>query len=481
MKELRVDIGGSNRGFQMATEDTKRIARDLQRSLDTYTPETFKNASVLKEKFGSIMDEAAPKVGGFMNGIKSGLSSIRQQLGGGLATAGAAVVGAEAIRRTIEFGSQVNDLSERLGISTDAVQKWGYALSMTGSDMSALTPFFSKLAQARDKVFSGKEGADEMAANFRRLGVSIDDLKNKRLEDIGMKIADSVKGQDVQQIIGTLKEVGGKGATEFVAAFKEGMAGLGDEAANAGAIMSKEAIERMDAIGDKATQLGLTIKAGMAYILTPIIDTILSIVSGIQRAAAFAGGFSAGGLNGGLQALKDFDKNKEIEDAKAKERGKNRASAYKADGKDEMGGSEKSQEKSKKEAFSKARELAEAQNSYREAVENSVIKSEKLKMLKEDELALEHALIQARQNGDKKSEYEIATKLLGKRKESKDTEKDMLVKKETGHVDSLSSMGLISSAGAMTNPVLDVNRKQLTQLQHKMSLWLLVFTHLVAH
>lgn len=463
MKELRVDIGGSTRGFQIATEETKRMARDLQKAMDSYTPQTFKNAQAVRDRYGTRFEGEKEAATGIMSRLKGSLGGIREHLGGELATVGAGIIGVEAIRQTIEFGGQVNDLSEKLGISTDAVQRWNYALKMTGSSMEALTPFFSKLAQNRDKALGGGSGADEVIANFKKLGVTIGDLKNKRLEDIGTQIADSVKGQDLQQVIGTLKEIGGKGAVEMVAAFKEGITDLGNEAAAAGAIMSEEAIKKMDEMGDKMSQLGLTLKAGMAYILSPIVDGLMSIIHAIERVSAFAGGFSSGGMKGGIQAVRAYDEEQKANEEKSKNRGKNRAEAYKADGADEA--------KAHKAAEKAAKEKAEAQKEYRRALEESVPYAQKLKMIEEDENAIRLAILRAKAAKDETSELKLKAELLKKQNEYRDTaealaksDKEGLAKKQSGHIDSLSGMGLIQSSGALSNPMLDVNRKQLEKL-----------------
>lgn len=131
----------------------------------------------------------------------------------------------QAIEKTVEYADKVGDLSHRLGISTDAVQAWDYALQMNGSSIDAAAGFFEKLSIARGKALAGN---GESIKAFKDLGVSVDDLKNKRVEDIARQIAGVFEEGDPQKLIGSLREVGGKGAGEMVAAFRDGLGELVD-------------------------------------------------------------------------------------------------------------------------------------------------------------------------------------------------------------------------------------------------------------
>src|SRR5207248_7000291 len=68
-------------------------------------------------------------------------------------------------------------LALRLGISTDAVQQLDFALKQNGSSIEAATKFFEKLAISRDKALGGGEGAAAKIEDFRKLGISLEQLK----------------------------------------------------------------------------------------------------------------------------------------------------------------------------------------------------------------------------------------------------------------------------------------------------------------
>ncbi len=452
MKELRIDINGSTRGFQIATDQTKKMARDMTRSIEGYTPDTFKNAAALRQRYGNLIDSKdVAHAHGAMNTLKHGVRELRAEMGSSIATMAAGVISEEAVRQTIEYGAKIKDTSTALGISTDAVQKWGYALKQAGGDESALTTFFAQLAQNRAYAL---EGQSRYIDSFRQLGVSIDDLKNKRLEDIGMKISEGFKTGYVQKLLAPMKEVGGRGATAMVAAFKYGMDDLTAEAARVGAVIDGVTVDKMKATSDKITMIGYQLRAGFAPIVGFFADIFSHIYDGIARVSAFLGGFSVGGFKGAAAAVQQFDRDKLA--AEKKDRPHQSAAEGAA------------------EAEAATNKLESAQKAYRRELENSVNTQTRLLMLLQDQGELQKALAKAEKDGDKVAALQLKTELLQKQREIKSARKDVaddynktkpaLAKKQIEHIDSLSSMGLISSAGALTNPMIDISRQQLTQL-----------------
>jgi hypothetical protein len=191
----------------------------------------------------------------------------------------------EGVRKILEYTGHINDLSDELGMSTDAIQQWDYALRLAGSDIDKAAGFFEHLAASRDKALGGD--ADALDA-FSKLGISPSDLRNKRLEDIGAQIGNTIKTGDAQKLIGALKEVGGKGATSMMAAFK---AGIQEALKDAPLIKEKDIID-LDALGDKFTSLGKTLLATFAPLLATIARVIGSDIDRriltLREAASFA-------------------------------------------------------------------------------------------------------------------------------------------------------------------------------------------------
>jgi hypothetical protein len=199
---------------------------------------------------------------------------------------------AQVIRKTMEFAGEVNDLSNRLDVSTDAIQKWKYAAGQAGATIDHVAGFFEQLAVSREKALGGDESAMDA---FRKLGVSRGDLQSLRLEDLGKQIGNTIKSGDAQKLVASLKEVGGKGATALIATFKAGI----DEAFADAPVIKPEYIIELDAIGDRLGTLRdefiATIGPAIAELFRATDNGLSYIIATIKAFASYQGTIAGGG------------------------------------------------------------------------------------------------------------------------------------------------------------------------------------------
>lgn len=198
-----------------------------------------------------------------------------------------------AYEQTVEYADKVMDLSHRLGISTDAIQVWDFALKKNGGTIESAAAFFEKLAASRDKALQGGTEGAAMSDHFKELGVSIDDLKNKRIEDIAEQIGEVFKAGDPQKLIGSLKEIGGKGAGDVVATLRDGIAEAREEAERLGIVISKDVLSELKEAGERASIMGEQLRAGLAPAFAWMIEQVQhfrhafnGVFSGLYQAAA---------------------------------------------------------------------------------------------------------------------------------------------------------------------------------------------------
>lgn len=236
---------------------------------------------------------------GFMRTAKQAegaVKSLSNQFNGNLkgAIAGAFGVGALLYyeKKVIEFASHINDLSDRIGVSTDALQEWSYAAKQNGADIDDVVGFFEKLGQARQKALGNNQ---ESIASFKKLGITLDDLKKKRLEDIGIGIGKKVMGGDAQNLGASLRDVGGRGATKLITTFKGDVEALSKAARDAGAVIKNDTIQRLDDLGDAMDNFAATLRGPMATALLFVVDTMNMLVTGVKAVAQFLGVLSTGG------------------------------------------------------------------------------------------------------------------------------------------------------------------------------------------
>lgn len=242
------------------------------------------NASGLNRAATAVKNDVR-QLGGM---VKSAFGSVAGQVAAGLSIDRMIQAGGQIL----ELGGKVQDLSNKLGISTDAVQQWDYALKQNGSSIEAAVPFFQRLSQARQEAL---EGSDKAIADFQRLGVSMDMLKSKRPDEIAKVIAKGFEDGDPQQLIAPLVNVGGRGAMAMAAAFRDGLADALGEAP----IVPPKDIEALDRAADEWGKL----KADATATFAPLLAGIFEFVNGAVNIVEIFLGKFVGQLQGAFEAI----------------------------------------------------------------------------------------------------------------------------------------------------------------------------------
>lgn len=231
--------------------------------------------------------------------------SLGDELKSKLAHLGTLAFAEETIRRTVEWGDQIYNLSRRLGIGVEAVQAWDYALKLNGSSIQNAATFFERMASNRQKAL---EGSEPQIAAFRRLGVTLEDLRTKRLEDIGLQISKAFEMGDPQKLIADLRVIGGRGAGELAAAFQAGLGDLIEGARAAGVIASEEVINGLKEAKDDWTTIWSEFTVGIAPAVAFITKTFHDLWHDLNVIASGGVGFLTGLFTPGdsaIQAAKD--------------------------------------------------------------------------------------------------------------------------------------------------------------------------------
>ena len=296
---LVATIGGNINPLRQSFDEAKKLAQltgaDMRRSMSTDPAEMNRMWQGLlgrKDIAGSFMSPGAlgewrTKIEALKSGphketgksigeqIKGGISGALSGAAGHLAAIASVGVIEEGIRGAIDYGGHVQDLALRMNISTDAVQEWDHALKLNGSSIDAAVISFQKLGINMRKALGGDS---EMVDNFKQIGISVDDLRNKKPEDVMLQIANAFESGtgDHDGMMSGFVGVAGKGAGDMVAAFRDGIADIVKNYRDAQRGMRKETIDALDEIGDKQTEFAEKMRdrvyGPMAIGLSKILD-----------------------------------------------------------------------------------------------------------------------------------------------------------------------------------------------------------------
>ena len=227
------------------------------------------------------LDGSAFRAG--LDKAKAGVASLRSSIGSGIGSQVGGMLGVAAIvayaKSTVDLGGKISDTSARLGISAEELQRWTFAATQTGASAEDITGFFEKLAVAKAKALAGDKAA---IASFKALGVSMDDLKKKKVADLAVQVGKTMQSGNVEDLLPSLREVGGRGVGALIPAFKSDFENVMASAP----VMSNEAVAKMDDAGDKIDEAMLRLRVPMAELLAALTPLIEFFVDGVRMIIA---------------------------------------------------------------------------------------------------------------------------------------------------------------------------------------------------
>lgn len=250
----------------------------------------------------SLIARLSLNASGFELGLKRSQSLVDRwgrDVSGSVKSYLAAAFGGAAIlsatKNAIDYAGKIDDLSTRLGIGTQALQEFDYAARQNGSTLEDFTSVLQKLAATRAQAL--QDPAGEMADSFARLGVSAQDLKDKKLEELLRQIGSAFeKASSPQKLFNSALDTMGRGSTAIFPALISGLSDSAEAANQLGAIIEDSVIDRLQAVGDQLEDLQLQFRAvtaeGAAGFLS-IGKTVYQVIgTQINRLAGWLTGYA---------------------------------------------------------------------------------------------------------------------------------------------------------------------------------------------
>lgn len=202
-------------------------------------------------------------VAGAAGGIERQFSRINSAVAGvagGLAALGAvgAVRGlADFARRSFESAEQIDRLSRSLGVSAEAVQELDFAFRQFGLERDDVADALGTIAErAQDAL----DGSSDAAEGFRRVGLSLDELRGRAPDELFRQFAEAVSEIDdptrrTAAIIGTLGDDLGRQLAPALVDGAEGFDELARKAREAGQILDDDAVRASAALNESLREL----------------------------------------------------------------------------------------------------------------------------------------------------------------------------------------------------------------------------------
>lgn len=197
----------------------------------------------------------------------------------------AAAAGALAgiVTLTVTAAKQADEwdtMSQQIGLSTEAIQKFQYASERVDVDFSTITGAITRM----------KSNLDSTSGVWEKIGVQVKD-QHGQYRDIEAIFFDTIKAlsriENETERDTVAMDIFGKKANELAGIIDDGGAALkelGDEAESLGLIVSDEDIERMTQYDDLLEGMKAQIKAALVSVAIPAIEALTPLVLKLSEA-----------------------------------------------------------------------------------------------------------------------------------------------------------------------------------------------------
>ena len=239
-----------------------------------------------------------------LKGVKGSVAGLSQSLNSTLGGRVAALVSVGAIaaatKNLIQYGSEINDTSQRIGVGTDELQRFVFAAKQNGAGIEEITSAFRNLAKARQEAMQDPKG--EQAQAFTAVGIDAAALKAGNLaqmfRQVGKAIQDVNFGAGEQPLVEKLM---GRSAGALIPMFVDGLDDAAKAADEVGAVLEASVITRLDDVGDKIDEIIAATRKPMAEGFSTIADGFLSAFKTVQEVTTGVGA----GIGAWWEAWKD--------------------------------------------------------------------------------------------------------------------------------------------------------------------------------
>jgi hypothetical protein len=201
----------------------------------------------------------------------------------------------QAFQKTVETAETLVETSCRLVLSLEALQEFLFEAKHIGEDIEALTGFIEKLNSAR--IDPKKWGS------FAKIGID-ESARKSEVTELIMKISANVRTRSPQEVIGPLRDVGGRGAGVLLPMLRENLAELREEAHRLGVVMKTEDAVMLKFMADEMKILSQVMVAGLAPAIAFVMVQALKFINSIKATGTFWGDLTQ--KPGFFEDLKDF-------------------------------------------------------------------------------------------------------------------------------------------------------------------------------
>lgn len=162
----------------------------------------------------------------------------------------------ELVRRGIDTADQMGKLAQKTGITTEALSALKYSAELANVPFETLSDALIKFNKS---IVEAQQGSTKQKEAFLAVGITLDDLKNKKPEELFNRFADAMAGatDDATKTDIALRLIKGSGADliPFLNQGSKGFRDAADEAKRFGLIVGDDAAKQAAEFNDTITRI----------------------------------------------------------------------------------------------------------------------------------------------------------------------------------------------------------------------------------
>ncbi len=214
---------------------------------------------------------------GFDNtSLSQGMISTQQKVAHWAKDIGGKIAAAFAFEQILEFdkslselAQKLSDTADRLGVTTDEVQRLYFAAGMAGTNIDVVAGSLDRLAKAKTKVLEGDDANGGLAGAFDQFGISFKDLAALTPDELFHRIGESIEKTGVNaKVTASLMDLLGKSGGSLIPMLKE----LRERSAEA-PIISAGDLENLKKAGEALEGLYMKIKVLFATLQVRLFNS----------------------------------------------------------------------------------------------------------------------------------------------------------------------------------------------------------------
>ncbi len=267
------------------------LSVDLQANTAAFQGDMGKAARIAERELKNISDAAA---------------TAGKLVGGALIAGGTAF--AVMAKQAIDAADEMNDMAQKLGMSTEQLSAYDYAAKMSGASTEAIATSVQKL---NSNMADAARGQGSAKAALDALGISVTDANGalKTNDEVMREVADRfAQFPDGATKSAMAVDIFGKSGADLIPMLDEGAVGLArmqEEAAAMGLILSTETAKAAGEVNDNLDMMGNIISGQVASATADMLPTIKQLSADFLSSAQNSGVLTTamGGLTGAFKIV----------------------------------------------------------------------------------------------------------------------------------------------------------------------------------